>query len=136
MLAGGSISWKSAKKTLIASSTMAAKFIAYFEASNHGIWLRNFFTGLCIVDTIERPLNIFCDNNSAVLYSNNNKSSAKSKHIDIKFLIVKERVQSGQLSMEHIGTNSMIADPLIKGVPPKVFHEHTAHMGVVYFQDI
>ena len=115
---------------------MVAKFIAYFEASNHGIWLKNFVTGLCIVDTIERPLKIFCDNNSAVLYSNNNKSSTKSKHIDIKFLIVKERVQSGQLSIEHIGTNSMIADPLIKGVPPKVFHEHTAHMGVVYFQDI
>ena len=29
----------------------------------------------------------------------------------------------------------MIADPLTKGVPPKVFHEHTAHMGVVYFQE-
>ena len=30
----------------------------------------------------------------------------------------------------------MIVDPLTKGVPPKVFHEHTAHMDVVYFQDI
>ena len=98
---------------------MAAEFIAYFEASNHGIWLQNFVTGLCIVDTIERPLKIFCDNNSAVLYSNNNRSLTKSKHIDIKFLIVKERVQSGQLSIEHIGTNSMIADLLIKGVSPK-----------------
>ena len=92
--------------------------------------------GLRIMDTIERLLKIFCDNNSAVLYSNNNRNSAKSKHIDIKFLIVKERVQSGQLSIQHIGTNSMIADPLTKGVPPKVFHEHTAHMSVVYFQDI
>ena len=115
---------------------MAAEFIACFEASNHGIWLQNFFTGLRIVDTIERPLKIFCDNNSAVLYSNNNRISTKSKHINIKFLIVKERVQSGQLSIQHIWTNSMIADPLTKGVPPKVFHEHTAHMDVVYFQDI
>ena len=136
MLAGGAISWKSTKQTLIASSTMATEFIACFEASNHGIWLRNFVTRLRIVDTIEIPLKIFCDNNSAVLYSNNNRSLAKSKHINIKFLIVKERVQSGQLSIQHIGTNSMIADPLTKGVPPKVFHEHTAHMGVVYFQDI
>ncbi|XP_040865559.1 secreted RxLR effector protein 161-like [Glycine max] len=37
MLAGGAISWKSAKQTLVASSIMAAKFIACFEASNHGI---------------------------------------------------------------------------------------------------
>ena len=71
---------------------MAAKFIACYEASNHGIWLRSFVTRLLIVDGIERPLNIFCDNKSAVLYSNNNKSSTKSKHVDIKFLIVKERV--------------------------------------------
>ena len=74
------------------------------------------------MDIIERPLKIFCDNNSAVLYSNNNRSSTKSKHIEIKFLIVKERVQSGQLPIQHIGTNSMIADPLTKGVPPKVFY--------------
>ena len=99
MLARGDISWKSAKQTLIASSTMAAEFIACFKASNHGIWLQNFVTRLRIVNTIERPLKIFCDNNSAVLYSNNNRSSTKSKYIDIKFLIVKERVQSGQLSI-------------------------------------
>ena len=135
MLTRGAISWKSAKQTLIASSTMAVEFIACFEASNHGIWLRNFVMGLRIVDTIERPLKIFCNNNSAVLYSNNNRSSTKSKHIDIKFLIVKERVQSGP-SIQHIGINSMIADPFTKGVPPKVFHEHIAHMGVAYFQDI
>ena len=39
LLAGGVISWKSAKKTLIASSTMAAEFVACYEASNHGLWL-------------------------------------------------------------------------------------------------
>ena len=88
------------------------------------------------MDSIERPLKIYCDNNSAVLYSNNNRSSMKSKHIDIKFLVVKERVQSRQVTIEHIGTNSMIADPLTKGLPPKVFHEHTAHMGVILADDV
>ncbi|XP_047312879.1 secreted RxLR effector protein 161-like [Impatiens glandulifera] len=136
MLAGGAISWKSVKQTLISSSTMAAEFIACHEASNHGIWLRNFVTGLKIVKGIERPLKLFCDNKSAVMYSNNNRSSTKSKHIDIKFLVVKERVQSGHLYIEHIGTNSMIADPLTKGLPPKVFLEHTAQMGVMLFEDI
>ena len=85
---------------------MAVEFIVCYEASNHGIWLQNFVTGLHIVDEIERPLKLFCDNKSTVLYSNNKRSSTKSKHIDIKFLVVKERVQSGQLSIEHIGTNS------------------------------
>nr|CAN65883.1 hypothetical protein VITISV_017046 [Vitis vinifera] len=113
LLAGGAISWRSAKQTLVTSSTMEAEFVACYEASNQGIWLRNFVTGLRVLDGIERPLKIFCDNKSAVLYSNNNRSSTKSKYIDIKFLVVKE-----------------------KGLPPKVFHEHTAHMGVVSFEDI
>ena len=92
--------------------------------------------GLRIMDGIERPLKLFFNNKPAILYSNNNKSSTKSKFIDIKFLVVKERVQSGLISIEHIGTNSMIADPLTKGLPPKVYHEHTAHMGVVSLQDV
>ena len=86
--------------------------------------------GLQIVEGIERPLKLYCDNKSAVLYSNNNTSSTKSKHIDIKFLVVKERVQSRQISIEHLGTNSMIAYPRTKGLPPKVFHEHVVHMSV------
>jgi len=44
MLAGGAVSWRSVKQTLTASSTMAAKFVACCEASNHEIWLRNFVT--------------------------------------------------------------------------------------------
>ncbi|RVW38157.1 Retrovirus-related Pol polyprotein from transposon TNT 1-94 [Vitis vinifera] len=91
LLAGGAISWRSAKQTLVTSSTMEAEFVACYEASNQGIWLRNFVTGLRVLDGIERPLKIFCDNKSAVLYSNNNRSSTKSKYIDIKFLVVKKK---------------------------------------------
>ncbi|RDX82951.1 hypothetical protein CR513_36196, partial [Mucuna pruriens] len=98
MLVGGAISWKSVKQTLIAPSTMAVEFVAYYEASNHGIWLRNFVTSLWVVDDIERPLKIYYDNNLVVLYSNNNRSSTKLKFINIKFLI----------SIEHIGTSFML----------------------------
>jgi hypothetical protein len=99
MLAGGTISWRSAKQSMIASSTMTAEFITCFETSNHGIWLRNFVTGLRIVDTVKLSLKLYCDNSSVVLYSNNNMSSSKFKHIDIKFLVVKERVQSGLIRL-------------------------------------
>ena len=136
MLAGGAISWKSVKQTLIASSTMEVEFIAWYKASNHGIWLQNFITWLRIIDGIEKPLRINCDNKATKLYSKNNWSSSKSKHIDIKFLVVKEKVQSLQVSIEHISTNSMIADPLTKGLPPKEYHEHVTHMGVVHINDV
>ena len=56
--------------------------------------------------------------------------------LKIKFLVVKERVQSLQVSIKHISTNSMITDPITKGLPPKVFHEHVTHMGVVHVNDM
>ena len=71
-----------------------------------------------------------------MLYANNNRSSSKSKYIGIKFLVVKERIQSGQMSIEHIGTNSMVANQLTKGLSPKILHEHTAHMDVISFDDM
>ncbi|XP_074373565.1 secreted RxLR effector protein 161-like [Apium graveolens] len=77
-----------------------------------------------------RPLKIFCDNKSAVEYLNNNMSTIDAKYIDIKFLVVKEKIQSGQITIEHIDIDCMIADPLTKALTPKVFHEHTAQMGV------
>jgi hypothetical protein len=95
----------------------------------------NFITGLRIVITFKLSLKLYCDNSLAVLYSNNNRSSSKSKHIDIKFLAVKERVQSGLISIEHIGTTSILADPLTKGLIPKEFHEHVAHMDIYITED-
>ena len=84
-----------------------------------------------MVNSIERPLRIYCDHKSTVQYSNSNRSTTKSKFIDIKFLVVKERVQNRKISIEHIGTDSMLADPLTKGLVPKIFHRHTIHIGVV-----
>lgn len=131
MLVCSGVSWRNAKKTVTTSSIMATKFIACYETSNHGIWLRNLVTMLQIVEGIERSIKIYYDNKSVVLYSNDNRSSAKSKHIDIKFLVVKEMVQSGNISIKHLGTISIITYPLTKGLPSKIFHEHTACMGVL-----
>ena len=95
----------------------------------------NFVTGLRVVDGIERPLKVSSDSRAATEFSNNNGSSSASKHIDI-YLVVIERVQNHILPTEHIGTNFMLADPLTKALTPKVFHRHTAQMGVVSLEDI
>ena len=69
MFTGGAISWRSAKQTLIATSTMEAEFVSCFEATSHGVWMKSFIYGLRIVDSIFRPLKVFCDNSAAVLFS-------------------------------------------------------------------
>ena len=130
MLAGGAISWKSAKQTIIASSTMEAEFVACFEATVHGLWLRNFISGLGIVDFVSKPLRIYCDNSAAVFFSKNDKYSKGAKHMELKYLTVKEDVQKQRVSIEHISTQLMVADPLTKGLAPKTFKEHVNRMGL------
>jgi hypothetical protein len=45
-----------------------------------------------VVGSIENLLKIYCDNESAVQYSYNNKKSDVSKHIIIKYYVVKEKI--------------------------------------------
>jgi hypothetical protein len=80
-LAGGAISWKSSKQTVTVSSTMYAEFVACYEATGQVNWLKKFMLGLKVVDDIHRPLKLYCDNEPAVCYAHNNKSSGAAKHI-------------------------------------------------------
>ena len=128
-LANGAISWKSSKQSLTAASTMQAEFVACYEAGQ-AVWLKGFIPGLRVVDSISKPLRLYCNNKSTVFYANNNKSSGAAKHIDIKYFVVKDRIQDHTIELEHISTEEMLADPLTKGLPPNNFHELIAGMGL------
>ena len=58
----------------------------------------------------------------------NNKSGSRSKHIDIKYLVIRERVKEKKVGIEHVNIELMIADPLTKGMPPKNFKDHIVQM--------
>jgi hypothetical protein len=83
-----------------------------------------------VVDNIENPLKIYCDNELAVQYSYNNKKSDAAKHINIKYYVVKEKIQDHTISLEHISIKRMLADLFTKGLPPNVFKEHIVDMGL------
>ena len=44
--------------------------------------------------------------------------------MELKYFTVKEKVHKQRVSIEHISTNLMVADPLTKGLSPKIFGEH------------
>ena len=135
LLGEWAISWKSAKQYVIALSTMKAEFVACYEATIHALWLRNFISGLGVVDTITKLLKIYCDNFAAVFFSKNDKYSRGAKHMELKYFAVKEEVQKQRVCIEHIRTDLMIADPLTKGLQPKTFKEHVHKMGLGCIED-
>jgi hypothetical protein len=86
---------------------------------------------LKVVDIISRPLVLYCDNEPVVFYTTNNKSSASAKHININYYVVKYRIQDRTIDVKYISTNHMLIDPLMKGLPSSIFHEHVARMGLL-----
>ena len=73
---------------------------------------------------------MYCENEPVVFYAHNNKSSNATKPIEIKYYVVKDKIQDHTISLEHIRTKDMLADPSMKGLPPNVFKEHLAGMGL------
>ncbi|GAV86709.1 hypothetical protein CFOL_v3_30135 [Cephalotus follicularis] len=131
MMTDGAVSWKSAKQTLIASSTMQPEFVACYGAATQAVWFRNFMRTFTVVDFVSRPIRLYCDNNYAVLFINNNKCITGSKHIEIKYLTIKEKVKNGDVTVEHISTDDMVADLLTKGLRPCIFERNAASMGLI-----
>ena len=104
--------------------------MACFEATVHGLWLRNFISRLEIVSSIARLLKIYCDNVATVFFSNNDKYSKDAKHTEIKYFTVKEEIQKQKASIQHNSTILMVTDPLTKGLAPKTFTEHVERMSI------
>jgi hypothetical protein len=74
-----------------------------------------------VVDNISRPLTLYCDNKAAIFFSDNNKSNGVAKHIYLKYLVVRDRIQDLTINLEYISTKKMLVDPLTKGLPPNIF---------------
>jgi hypothetical protein len=109
---------------------MYAEFIACNEALGEVMWLKKFIPNLRIVDCIRKSLRSYCDNVPTVFYAHNSKSNNATKPIEVKFYALKDRVQDQTISLKHISTKEMLADPLTKDLPPSVFREHITGMGL------
>ena len=109
---------------------MEVEFVVYFEATNQGLWLRNFISGLIVMSLIVRPLRIFCDNVAVVFFSKTDKYYKGIKHMMMKYLSIKEEIRKRTVSVEHISTSANIADPLTKGLPSKTFVINASLMGL------
>ena len=130
MFVGGVVSWRSAKQILTTTSTMEAEFVSYFKATSHGVWLKSFIAELRVVNSISSPLRMYCDNLAAIFMAKNNKSDHRSKHIDIKYLAIRECVRNKKVVIEHISTELMLVDSLTMGMPLFKFKDHVERMGL------
>ena len=103
---------------------MQIEFVSYYGAKTQAMWLKNFISGLLIIDSISRSITIYCDNSAQFSLQRTIKSSSASNHIEINYLAVRDTIKKDDIFVEHINTKVMFVDPLTKGFRPVDFKRH------------
>nr|GEU36113.1 retrotransposon protein, putative, Ty1-copia subclass [Tanacetum cinerariifolium] len=100
------------------------------EASKEAIWMKNFIGVLRVVPIVQDPIEIFCDNESAVALTEEPKDHRKSKHIERKYHFVQSKVEEGHVIVKDIRSEDNPADPFTKALAKSKHDEHAKSIGL------
>ncbi|CAL0327637.1 unnamed protein product [Lupinus luteus] len=117
-LCNSAISWKATLQSIAALSTIEAEYISATEGVKEAIWLRGLVNELGLIQGV---LTVFCDSQSAIHLTKNNRYHDKTKHIDIKRHFIRDIVAIGEIMVEKIHTSENPADILTKPLPNTKF---------------
>ncbi len=127
---GGAVDWKSAKQSTTAMSSTEAEYIAASEATMEAVWIRKFISGLGVVPSNERPMNMYCDNSGAIIIANEPGVQKGAKHYQRKVHYIREIIQMGEINLLKVHTDENVADPFTK---PMSCTKHLEHARTLVF---
>ena len=111
-LGGGPVFVKSTKQQVVAKSSTEAELIALSDGASIVIWGRDF---LLAQGELLGPAVIYQDNQSTMaMVERGGSASDRTKHIKIRYFWVKDRVDIGEVRIEYMPTDDMVADILTK----------------------
>jgi len=111
----------------VSHSSTEVKYRAMDNTTVELTWLTFILKDLYILMT--SPPTLYCDNLSALHITINPVFHARSKHIELDYHFVRERVFLGQLIIKHISTNKKVVDLFTKPMskrPLQVFKTNYA----------
>lgn len=114
LLSGSIFSWSSAKQSVVALSSTEAEYVALTAAAKEAIYLRNLLTE--IGWTKQEPMIICGDNLSSQHISKNPVHHKRTKHIDIKFHFIREKIANNEIVLKYVSTDKNIADIFTKNL--------------------
>jgi hypothetical protein len=96
----------------VALNTTEEEYIATCYACTKVVWLCKLISGL--FDQVLDSTIIYCDNQSCVKLSENPVFHDKSKHIEIKYYFIRDKVQKREVILQYISTDEQTTDILMK----------------------
>jgi hypothetical protein len=99
----------------VSQSSTEAEYKAMANATSEMIWIQSLLRELGVKS--HPAARLWCDNIGATYLSANPVFHARTKHIEIHYHFVRERVAQKLLDVRFIGTNDQIANGLTKPLP-------------------
>ena len=96
------ISWSSKKQPTVALSSTEAEYRGAAMAACEVVWLQKllFDLGQSVHDAVV----IYCDNISSIMLANNPVYHARTKHIEVHYHFVREKVLAGEVDLVYVNT--------------------------------
>lgn len=119
------VSWCCKKQAFVATSSMESEYMSASAATKEAVWLQNFVHELSFhalsSNTGRPPVILFMDNKAAIRVAKNPEFYARSKHIDICYHFIRQRVELRHIQIHYKKTSAMLADFLTKALPSAKF---------------
>ena len=119
----GTIHCKSSKQKLNTKSSTESELVGLSEYLPYNLWWVNFLQeqGYPIVNNV-----IYQDNESTKRMARNGRNSCtgNSRHINIRYFFVKDRVDKKEIHIEHCRTENMLADYFTKPLQGSLYHRY------------
>ena len=128
------MSWKISKQEIVVDSTINVKYIVACMESKKAIWIKNFTTELGVVLSIADPVELYCDNNGAIMQAKEPRSHQRSKHILRRFHLIRDIVKK-DVKMCKILIDNNVVDPLTKHMTQQKHDRHTKSISIRYMGD-
>ena len=122
------VSWKSKKQQTVSRSSAEAEYRALATVSCEVIWLKSLLKELQI--KTNTPTVVFCDNQAAIYIANNLMFHERTKHIELDYHFVRDRIVDGSIKLLLVCSSHQLADALTKPLNAIILSLHMCKMGV------
>jgi hypothetical protein len=126
---GNLVSWRSKKQNMVARSTAEAEYRAMAHGVSEGLWLRRLLLELGLF--VDKPIMLYCDNKAAINIANNPVQHDRTKHVEIDWYFIKDKLDECIVCMPFVGTKEQIADVFTKGLSITDFSNVISKMSVI-----
>jgi hypothetical protein len=111
-LRSATVAWSSKKQPIVALSSTEAEYRGAAVVTCEAIWLKRLLKDLH--EQVSDPTMIYCDNLSSIQLAKNPVFHTRTKHIEVHYHYVWERVLSGEVQLQYVPTGRQIADVFTK----------------------